>query len=101
MNNQESLRQAEGVQPGLPSATLLACAVRLLKVSVCPNCDGSGSKPVPLGEHFVSHEMAMDACDPSMEGASMGIEWGQEQCQWCDEKNQLIAAYEAQANIRS
>jgi hypothetical protein len=31
----------------------------------------------------------------------MGIEWGQEQCQWCDEKNQLIAAYKAQANESS
>jgi len=62
---------------------------KLLAVAKCPNCDGSGSKSVPLGERFVSHEMAMDACEPSMEGASMGIEWGQEQCQWCDERNRL------------
>ena len=40
----------------------------------CPNCEGSGR--TALGEHFVSHEMALDACEPEMEGMSMGIEYG-------------------------
>lgn len=40
----------------------------------CPECEGGGR--VPLGEHFVSREMASDAGEPSMEGMSMGIEWG-------------------------
>lgn len=40
----------------------------------CPTCEGSGQ--VALGEHFVSRYMAMDACEPSMEGMSMGIEYG-------------------------
>ena len=32
-----------GERPSELSATpLLACAVQLLKVAVCPNCDGSG-----------------------------------------------------------
>ncbi len=31
----------------------------------------------PLGENWVTHEMAMDACDMSLEGQSMGIEWEQ------------------------
>jgi len=30
---------------------------------------------LPLGENFVSHEMAMDAGYPEMEGQSMGVEW--------------------------
>lgn len=31
----------------------------------------------PLGEHFVTHDMAMDAGDMSLEGQSMGVEWEQ------------------------
>lgn len=45
----------------------------------CQCCEGSGR--VPIGEHFVSREMAMDACEPAMEGMSMGIEYGH--CQEC------------------
>ena len=40
----------------------------------CLNCKGTGK--IALGEHFVSHEMALDACEPEMEGMSMGIEYG-------------------------
>lgn len=29
----------------------------------------------PLGEHFVSHDMAIDAGDMMLEGQSMGVEW--------------------------
>jgi hypothetical protein len=31
----------------------------------------------PMGEYFVTHDMAMDAQDMSLEGTSMGVEWGQ------------------------
>ena len=40
----------------------------------CAVCEGSGR--IPIGEHFVTRDMAMDACEPSMEGMSMGIEYG-------------------------
>lgn len=50
----------------------------------CETC-GSGGV-VPIGEHFVSHEMASDAGEPSMEGMSMGIEWGPcPNCSGCGE----------------
>ena len=49
----------------------------------CRTCDGTGLIEVPLGEHFYSHNMAIDAECPEMEGQSMGIEWGQEQCPDC------------------
>lgn len=32
----------------------------------CPNCGGTGMEII--GEHFVSRDMALDACEPSMEG---------------------------------
>jgi hypothetical protein len=36
--------------------------------------------------------MASDACCPEMEGSLYSDdEWEQQQCQWCDEKNRLIA----------
>lgn len=50
----------------------------LLSFFNCETCGGSGE--VALGEHFVSHEMALDAGEPSLEGQSMGIEWGQCNC---------------------
>ena len=40
----------------------------------CSYCEGKGQ--IPIGEHFVTHDMALDACEPSMEGMSYGIEWG-------------------------
>jgi DnaJ-class molecular chaperone len=40
----------------------------------CPACQGEGQ--VFLGEYIVTHEMAMDACEPDMEGMSMGPEYG-------------------------
>lgn len=70
-----------------------------LRAAVCQNCDGSGSIPVPVGEHFVTHEMALDAGDPSMEGSSMGVEWGAEQCQWCDERKTLLLTADATKGI--
>ena len=53
----------------------------------CPACEGQGR--IPVGEHFVTRDMASDACEPSMEGMSMGIEYAQ--CEECDGTG-LIAA---------
>lgn len=39
----------------------------------CIQCQQGG---VPIGEHFITHDMASDAGEPAMEGMSMGIEWG-------------------------
>jgi len=41
----------------------------------CPDCNGDGV--IAIGENFVTHDMALDACEPSMEGMSMGIEYAQ------------------------
>lgn len=66
-------------------------ALELLRAARCPNTECvDGAIPVPLGEHHVTHDMAIDAGDPSLEGQSMGIEWGQEQCQWCTERDELL-----------
>jgi hypothetical protein len=46
----------------------------------CPDCGGSGQ--VVLGERFVTRDMASDACEPAMEGMSLGPEWGP--CPACD-----------------
>ena len=48
-------------------------------MSECKKCNQG---VIPLGENFVTHWMAMDACDMSLEGQSMGIEWGQ--CPCCE-----------------
>lgn len=48
----------------------------ITEATVCPcgTCEGSGQ--VPIGEHFVTRDMATDAGEPAMEGMSMGIEYG-------------------------
>jgi hypothetical protein len=46
----------------------------------CPDCGGDGA--IPIGEHFVTREMAIDAGEPAMEGKSMGIEYVQ--CERCE-----------------
>lgn len=42
-------------------------------MAMCKNCNEGH---IPLGENFVTHDMAIDAGCPEMEGQSMGIEWG-------------------------
>lgn len=44
----------------------------LLEDSICPHCDGSGAIP---------HQF-------------MNGEWDFQQCQWCDEKNQMLYNFE-------
>jgi len=50
------------------STDLLAGAVALLRVAVCPNCDGSGGVPRQVAEE----------------------QWELEKCQWCDELHSLL-----------
>jgi len=80
--------------------TDLAQALVLLTVAKCPNCDGSGAVQVRVGtRHYATREMALDAGDPSLEGSLVSDdEWEVEQCQWCDERNQLLKKYAERAN---
>jgi hypothetical protein len=59
----------------------------------CPDCGGSGRQA--LGEGVVTHEMALDACEPSMEGQSTGIEYGP--CPRCGGGGKVRRAPEAAA----
>jgi hypothetical protein len=61
----------------------------LLRVAICPNCDGSGAIKI-RGREIVTREMAMDAGCPEMEG-SLYCEEEIEQCQWCDERNNFTS----------
>jgi len=45
------------------------------ELNICPDCQGEGR--IPLGENYVTHDMAIDAGCPEMEGSSCGIEYGQ------------------------
>ena len=65
MNNQESLRQTEGVQPGLPSATLLGSTVEWEIVL-------SGDHPdifviIESPENATENELLQKACDEAMQ----------------------------------
>jgi DnaJ-class molecular chaperone len=64
----------------------------LLRVSKCPNCDGSGVIPVQTSaRQLVTREMALDACCPELEGTLYSDdEWEQQPCQWCEEKSKLL-----------
>ncbi|MFA7218944.1 MAG: hypothetical protein WC119_00265 [Synergistaceae bacterium] len=68
----------------------------LLKIAICPNCDGSGAIPVQTcARQYVTHDMAMDACCPEMEGSLYcDDEWEATQCQWCYEKDEILKTTE-------
>lgn len=53
-----------------PEANQIATMIGLLRVAKCPACDGSGGIP---------HQIHED-------------QWALEQCQWCDERSQLVGA---------
>ena len=42
---------------------------------ICEMCQGEGQ--ICLGERFVSHDMALDAGEPQMEGMHYGYEYGE------------------------
>ena len=46
----------------------------------CPACEGAGH--VPLGVHYVTHDMAIDAGEPDMEGEVYETEYGA--CEQCE-----------------
>lgn len=64
----------------------------LLEMAKCPDCDGSGGIPYQVSSReYITRSMALDACDPSLEGSLYSDnEWEQEQCQWCDERKKIL-----------
>lgn len=49
-------------------------------IKQCPNCEGNGQ--IPIGEHYVTREMSLDAEEPIMEGHLYDIEYTQ--CKRCE-----------------
>lgn len=96
-NNTNTTSQPDGCADcsgATGSAPSLDMAVNLLRMAVCPNCDGSGAVMRQVScRQYVSRDMAMDAGDLSMEGALYcDDEFEPEQCQWCYERDALISA---------
>lgn len=62
------------------NVTLLRFLKKHFGIKGCENCDGGGviEQEVIIGEHFVTHEMAMDAGMPETEGSHYGYEYGSE-----------------------
>lgn len=58
----------------------------------CPYCGGT-AHVAACPKDFVSHEMAIDAGDPTMEGQSMGVEWAQ--CSYCGPVLDALRSWEA------
>lgn len=61
----------------------------LLAAACCPNCDGSGAF-LARNQELVTREMAIDAEDESLEGATYR-DAEIEPCQWCYEKENVLA----------
>jgi len=76
--------------------SLIRELVDFAKLNNCPDCDGSGvivSKG--YDRRYVTRDMALDACDPSLEGTLYTEEQHQqEQCQWCFLKKSALAKAE-------
>lgn len=74
------------------TAHVLQNARELLRVAICPECDGSGAKQVQTSSRqYVTREMAMDAGDRSMEGSLYSDDaFEVQQCQWCDERKTVL-----------
>jgi len=64
----------------------------LLRISNCPNCDGSGViQRQTSSREYVTRSMALDAGDSELEGSLYSDDdFEIEQCQWCFEKNQIL-----------
>lgn len=64
----------------------------LLKISNCPNCDGSGAIQHQVSsKEYVTRSMAMDAGDPELEGSLYSDDdFEIEQCQWCYERDEVL-----------
>jgi len=66
---------------------------QVLKMAICPNCDGSGDIPHQISEkRYVTRDMAIDGGDLALEGSLYSDDkWELEQCQWCAEREQALA----------
>jgi hypothetical protein len=62
------------------NVTLLRFLKKHFGIKRCENCDGDGAieQEVIIGEHYVTHEMALDAGMPEAEGSHYGYEYGSE-----------------------
>ena len=50
-----------------------------MKLEQCPDCQGQGI--IPIGDHYVTHDMAIDAGMPELEGSYHSTEY--EDCKRC------------------
>lgn len=64
----------------------------LLRVAICPECDGSGGNQVQTRwREYVSRDMARDAGDPAWEGMIYSEdEFEVQQCQWCADRVEAL-----------
>lgn len=87
---QKDLGEPGDVEPKSATGQM---ALELLRVAVCPECDGSGAKQVQTqSRQYVTREMAHDAGDLSMEGSLYSDdEFETQQCRWCYERNQCLS----------
>ena len=71
---------------------LVSQFMSLLSVAQCPSCDGSGAIHTKIRDRcYVTHEMALDAQCPEMEGSIYcEEEWDSVECQWCAERKKLL-----------
>ncbi len=76
--------------------TTLPSIAALIRAARCPECDGSGVVQSGGGTMYVTHDMAIDAGDRSLEGQ---VYHHQEpdvhQCQWCAERDDILKDIEA------
>lgn len=76
------------------NVTLLRFLKKHFGIKRCENCDGDGAieQEVIIGEHYVTHEMALDAGMPEAEGSHYGYEYGSEKvrCPSCNGSGRVI-----------
>jgi len=96
-----SMAEIETQPTEVRSDDLLDSAIGLLRVAICPACDGSGVVPVQVSaRQYVTQEMASDAGQPEMAGSLYcDDEWEPQQCEWCDVRQRVIADYESNAKV--
>lgn len=77
----EETNHIDGDKPAVPSNPLLASAIGLLRIARCPDCEGEGWYVREVG-----------GCDS--DGENDTRECIQEQCQWCWERDRVLAEYD-------
>lgn len=53
---------------------------------ICPDCQGEGK--IPIGVHYVTRDMALDAGFPEMEGMEYSYEFAQ--CEKCEGDGRVL-----------